>query len=168
MVHSMKSKWRPILIRTVVLVILAVFLDISFLLFGGEYLARQMIPPLPTIGIVTECFSQHTTLCKNINYTTGYAPQDILVQWLPPIYQNKNTDGTIVYFSENCNKSRLGLHYAYFHKKPGYACASMYTWVENTSNITYVLIQISWSVCPAIVDKYLQQTMNWYFRCNEG
>lgn len=162
------SKQRHFLIGIIVsAVILVLFLDTLFLLYGGEYLAEQMIPPLPTKGVVSECYSQHTTLCKNIDYTTQYSPQDILSQWSTPIHQNENLDGTIVYSSQKCNESWLGLHYAYFHKRAGQACANMYAWVEKTSKVTHVLIQLSWSVCPYVVDKYLNQTMNWYFRCAE-
>jgi hypothetical protein len=167
--NTEKSKWRNFLITILALVIVtSLFFDILFLLHGGKYLAKQLIPPLPQNGVVSECFSEHTVLCENINYTTKYSAQEILSQWSTPIYQNENLDGTIVYHSKKCNESWLGLHYASFHKRQDLVCATMSAWSENNSNITHVVIQTSWSVCPYVVDEYLHQTMNWYFRCDEG
>ena len=163
-----KPKHRRSLVRVLVsLAILVLLLDVLFLLYGGEYLAKQIIPPLPTNGVVIECFSQHTVLCKNINYTTNYTPQEILSQWSTPIYQNENLQGNIIYHSKMCNESWLGLHYASFHKRQEGACATMYAWNEGSSKITQVGIQISWSVCRYVVDEYLNQTMDWYFHCSE-
>src|SRR5687767_193326 len=113
-----KSKWRHFIIMILAPVIAtSLFFDVLFLLYGGEYLAKQLIPPLPKNGVVSECFSQHTVLCENINYTTKYSPQEILSQWSTPIYQNENLEGNIIYYSKKCNESWLGLHYASFHKR---------------------------------------------------
>jgi hypothetical protein len=146
--------------------VLALFSDVLFLLFGGEYLAEQMIPPLPINSVMSECFSQHTVLCKNIGYTTSYSPQNILGQWSTSIYQNENLKGEIIYHSKKCNESWLGLHYAYFHKRHEPACATISAWSEYNSNITHVFIQLSWSVCPDLVNKYFLHAP--YFRCFEG
>ena len=145
---------------------LVIFSDVLFLLFGGEYLAEQMIPPLPTNSVVGECFSQHTVLCKNINYTISYKPQDIVGQWSTPIRQNENLDGKIIYSSEKCNESWLGLHYASFHKRREPVCVTMSAWSDNNSNTTHVFLQLGWSVCPEIVFRYFPHAP--YFRCFEG
>jgi hypothetical protein len=167
--NTEKLKRRHFLITILASVIVtSLFFDILFLLYGGKYLAKQLIPPLPQNGVVSECFSQHTVSCENIDYTTTYSAQDILSQWATPIYKNENLKGDIIYHSKKCNESWLGLHYASFHKKHELVCATMSAWNEKNSNITHVFIQISWSVCPYVVDKYLHQTMNWYFRCYEG
>jgi hypothetical protein len=166
--NTEKSKWQHFLIMILALAIATLlFFDMLFLLYGGEYLAKQLIPPLPKNGVVSECFSQHTALCENISYTTKHSPQEILSQWSTPIHQNENLDGTIIYNSKKCNESWLGLHYGYFHKRRELVCATMSAWNENNSNITNVFIQLSWSVCPYVVDEYLHQTMDWYFRCAE-
>lgn len=169
-IHEKTSKrqWQCFLITFFVSAIsLVLFLDALFLLFGGEYLAKHMIPSLPENAIVSECFSQHTSLCRNIDYTTIYSPQDILAQWSTPIDQNENLEGNIIYSTKKCNEGWLGLHYASFHKRQELVCANMYAWSENNSDITHVFIQTSWSVCPYVVDEYLHQAMDWYFHCAE-
>src|SRR6266511_4377746 len=148
------------------MLVLALFSDVLFLLFGGEYLAEQMIPPLPTNRVMRECFSQHSVLCKNIEYTTSDTPQDILGQWSTSIDQNKNLKGEIIYHSKKCNESWLGLHYASFHKRREPACAIMAAWNENDANVTHVFIQLTWSVCPAVIYRYFPHAP--YFLCFEG
>ena len=139
------------------------------MLYGGKFLARQLLPPLPSNTEERECFSQHTALCANFYFTTTDSRQNILNQWSVPI-QNSTTNGLghTIYNKKKCNESWLGLHYASFHKRQELVCANMSVWNEDDLNETHVFIQLSWSVCPHIVDKYLHQTMNWYFRCNEG
>src|SRR5687767_14506859 len=111
--NTEKSKWQHFQIKILASVIITLlFFDVLFLLYGGKYLAKQLIPPLPQNGLVSECFSQHTALCENINYTTIYSAQEILSQWSTPIYKTGNLEGDIIYNSKKCNESWLGLHYA--------------------------------------------------------
>ena len=132
----MKSKERHILNKILALIILVGFVDLLFLLYGGEYLARQIMPPLPANSLVSDCFSQHKVLCKNIDYTTSYAPQEILGQWSTTMSQMDNLKGEIIYHSKKCNESWLGLHYASFHKRREPACAIVDAWSENDSNVS--------------------------------
>lgn len=166
MLLEMKSKHRHLLSKILALVVLVGLADILFLLYGGEYLAKQIIPPLPSNSVVSDCFSQHTALCKNINYTANGGPQEILSRWSTSIDQNENLNGKTVYHSKKCNESWLGLHYASFHKRREPACAMMAAWSENNSNTTNVFIQLTWSVCPNVIYKYFPRAL--YFRCFEG
>jgi hypothetical protein len=163
---SMKSKQRHILNNVFALIISVRFVDLLFLLFGGEYLARQIMPPIPANSIVSDGFSQHTVLCKNIDYTTHYTPQEILEQWSTTISQRDNLKGDNIYHSEKCNESWLGLHYASFYKKREPACAIVDAWSVKGSNETHVFVQLSWSICPAVVHKYFPYAP--YFQCFEG
>lgn len=146
--------------------VLVIFTDTLFLLFGGEYLAERITPKLPPNSAVSECFSQHTVLCKNIDYTTSYSPKDIVGKWSTPIDEYENLDGKISFSSEKCNESWLGMHYASFHKRREPVCGTMTAWSDNSSNITYVFLQLRWSVCPEIVYRYFLHAQ--YFRCFEG
>lgn len=148
---------------------LALITDLLFLLLGGEYLATLLIA-VPTDHVsIGSCYSQHTTRCQDLQYSSTLEPELVMHSWPGPVRENTSWDGTTVLSTRQCNESWLGRHYAGFYKDSRRACVSVSAWVDATTGQTQVFIQKSWPTCPWLVNEYLGPTfLNSRFRCYVG
>ncbi len=163
----------------VVLVALLMIGDLLIMLFGGEYLAWGAVPPLPAdrVQVSDACLSGSSDRCRSIGYLTTQSPESVIVYWSNTsglVETGRNpTTGAIFYIYEACNKNFLGNQYTALHVKihqrDGSPCARVIVYYDNSEKMTHIRIDLSWTNCLRIIEKYMPYDSNWIYRpCYNG
>ena len=160
------------------LAILFIVLDVLMMLFGGQYLAWGIVPPLPEdrVKVRDSCLVASADRCRNIEYVTAQSPESIIAHWsdisdLVEVRPNLVT-GENAYVYDACNQGFWGYQYAVLHETPdpgdGAPCARLVVAYDNSEKTTHIRIGLSWTNCLHIIKKYAPYG-SWINRpCNDG
>jgi hypothetical protein len=170
---------KTILGIAIILVILLLSADIYVMLYGGEYLAESILPPLPEdrIKVSDGCLIGSSDKCRGIDYMTTKSPESIIADWSDVskmiITSTSPYIGEIFYTYEACNHSFLGYQYAALHVMPhhraGFPCAGVSVYYDNSRQATVIRTDLLWTNCLRIIQKYVPYQISWLYRhCNNG
>jgi len=170
---------KTILGIAIILVILLLSADIYVMLYGGEYLAESILPPLPEdrIKVSDGCLIGSSDKCRAINYITTQSPESVITDWsdISKLLKTSTSPytGETYYTYEACNHSFLGYQYAALHVTPhqraGFPCAAVSVHYDNSKKATVIRTSLLWTTCLRIIQKYVPYDNYWLYRhCYNG